>query len=181
MQAVVPIFYFNDQNSSTEFTSSQVRRRNTPLASNEENAENVSDRTEECSLGSNIRFINTNYNDKNPTVLEYFKSVYTDYCKGNTNRCCFRRNSNQTNTRTSYRTGYTYTRDILEENDFMGETRDFESSLSRNMEHMFKLLVIGDPGIGKTSLVQYYAYSHYPKDYKMTIGGKYFIDMINNK
>jgi Ras-related protein Rab-7L1 len=42
-------------------------------------------------------------------------------------------------------------------------------------EVLFKVLIIGDPTVGKTSFVQRYVNNLYRRDYKMTIGGKDFI------
>lgn len=39
-------------------------------------------------------------------------------------------------------------------------------------EILFKVIIIGDPTVGKTSLVQRYVNDAYRRDYKMTIGGK---------
>ncbi|KAK6177567.1 hypothetical protein SNE40_015642 [Patella caerulea] len=38
-------------------------------------------------------------------------------------------------------------------------------------ELLFKVIIIGDPTVGKTSFVQRYVNNSYRKDYKMTIGG----------
>ena len=38
-------------------------------------------------------------------------------------------------------------------------------------EILFKVLIIGDPTVGKTSFVHRYVNNIYKKDYKMTIGG----------
>lgn len=40
-------------------------------------------------------------------------------------------------------------------------------------EVLFKVLIIGDPTVGKTSFVQRYVNNLFRRDYKMTIGGKY--------
>lgn len=39
-------------------------------------------------------------------------------------------------------------------------------------EILFKVIIIGDPTVGKTSFVQRYVNDAYRRDYKMTIGGK---------
>ena len=39
----------------------------------------------------------------------------------------------------------------------------------------FKIIVIGDPAVGKTSLVQKFTTGNYTSDYKNTIGAEYFI------
>lgn len=38
-------------------------------------------------------------------------------------------------------------------------------------EVLFKVLIIGDPTVGKTSFVQRYVNNSFRRDYKMTIGG----------
>lgn len=38
-------------------------------------------------------------------------------------------------------------------------------------EILFKVIIIGDPTVGKTSFVQRYVNDSYRRDYKMTIGG----------
>lgn len=43
--------------------------------------------------------------------------------------------------------------------------------MGRN-DYMFKVLVIGDAEVGKTSLVQRYANDSFNKRYKATIGGE---------
>jgi Ras-related protein Rab-7L1 len=40
-------------------------------------------------------------------------------------------------------------------------------------ELLFKIIIIGDPAVGKTSFVQRYVNDSYRRDYKMTIGGKF--------
>lgn len=39
-------------------------------------------------------------------------------------------------------------------------------------DHMFKVLIIGDVTVGKTSLVQRYANDSFNKHYKSTVGGE---------
>uniref|UniRef100_A0A2C9JPJ6 Ras-related protein Rab n=1 Tax=Biomphalaria glabrata TaxID=6526 RepID=A0A2C9JPJ6_BIOGL len=39
-------------------------------------------------------------------------------------------------------------------------------------EVLFKVIVIGDPTVGKTSFVQKYVNDSFRRDYKMTIGGQ---------
>lgn len=41
-------------------------------------------------------------------------------------------------------------------------------------DHMFKVLIIGDATVGKTSLVQRYANDSFNKHYKSTVGGELF-------
>nr|KAF6414118.1 RAB29, member RAS oncogene family [Molossus molossus] len=38
-------------------------------------------------------------------------------------------------------------------------------------DHLFKVLVVGDPAVGKTSLVQRYSQDSFNKHYKSTVGG----------
>lgn len=38
-------------------------------------------------------------------------------------------------------------------------------------EILFKVIIIGNPTVGKTSFVQRYVNESYRRDYKMTIGG----------
>lgn len=40
-------------------------------------------------------------------------------------------------------------------------------------ELLFKIIIIGDPTVGKTSFIQRYVNDSYRRDYKMTIGGKF--------
>lgn len=40
-------------------------------------------------------------------------------------------------------------------------------------DHMFKVLIIGDATVGKTSLVQRYANDSFNKHYKSTVGGEF--------
>ena len=40
-------------------------------------------------------------------------------------------------------------------------------------ELLFKIIIIGDPTVGKTSFVQRYVNDSFRRDYKMTIGGKF--------
>lgn len=39
-------------------------------------------------------------------------------------------------------------------------------------DHLFKVLVVGDPAVGKTSLVQRYSQDSFCKHYKSTVGGE---------
>lgn len=39
-------------------------------------------------------------------------------------------------------------------------------------DHLFKVLVVGDAAVGKTSLVQRYSQDSFSKHYKSTVGGK---------
>ena len=41
------------------------------------------------------------------------------------------------------------------------------------MEKLFKVIIIGDPTVGKTSFVQRYVHESFRRDYKGTIGGNY--------
>ncbi|EDL39697.1 RAB7, member RAS oncogene family-like 1, isoform CRA_b [Mus musculus] len=38
-------------------------------------------------------------------------------------------------------------------------------------DHLFKVLVVGDAAVGKTSLVQRYSQDSFSKHYKSTVGG----------
>lgn len=56
-------------------------------------------------------------------------------------------------------------------------TACFSLRLYRSMghhDHMFKVLIIGDATVGKTSLVQRYANDSFNKHYKSTVGGEWF-------
>ncbi|ELT94920.1 hypothetical protein CAPTEDRAFT_101663 [Capitella teleta] len=46
------------------------------------------------------------------------------------------------------------------------------------MDRTFKLLTIGDPGVGKTSLVQRYVHGYYTKDYKATLGVDFALKLV---
>lgn len=37
-------------------------------------------------------------------------------------------------------------------------------------EHTFKVLVIGDIGTGKTSIIKRYVHNYYPQNYRSTVG-----------
>lgn len=39
-------------------------------------------------------------------------------------------------------------------------------------DHLFKVLVVGDAAVGKTSLVQRYSQDSFSKHYKSTVGGE---------
>ena len=49
----------------------------------------------------------------------------------------------------------------------------FQDKMGRTL--VFKVLVIGDPTTGKTSLVRRYVSGLFMRDYKATLGGKYYI------
>ncbi len=46
-------------------------------------------------------------------------------------------------------------------------------------EYAIKIVIIGEPGVGKTSLVQKFVSGHFSKDYRSTIGTNIFTKKIN--
>lgn len=53
------------------------------------------------------------------------------------------------------------------------------SDYSRGMEKMFKVLLIGDPSVGKTSFVQRYINNDFRLDYKGTVGVDFALKVIH--
>ncbi len=45
------------------------------------------------------------------------------------------------------------------------------------MEKLFKLIIIGDPTVGKTSFINKYVHNSYRRDYKGTIGGRILVQL----
>lgn len=45
-------------------------------------------------------------------------------------------------------------------------------------EKLFKVIIIGDPTVGKTSFVQRYVQNSYKRDYKGTVGVDFALKMI---
>ena len=46
------------------------------------------------------------------------------------------------------------------------------------MERLFKILIIGDPTVGKTSFVQRYVNDTFRRDYKGTIGVNFALKVV---
>jgi small GTP-binding protein len=49
------------------------------------------------------------------------------------------------------------------------------------MTYLFKIIIIGDPGVGKTSLVKKFVTNKFSKDYRITIGTNIFTKEISLK
>ncbi|XP_053562583.1 ras-related protein Rab-7L1 isoform X2 [Bombina bombina] len=47
-----------------------------------------------------------------------------------------------------------------------------------NLDHLFKVLVVGDAQVGKTSLLHRYVYDVFCKEYKMTIGVDFALKIV---
>lgn len=48
-------------------------------------------------------------------------------------------------------------------------------------ERLFKVIIIGDPTVGKTSFVQRYVNDTYKRDYKGTVGGNFILFLNGTK
>ncbi|MBN3283476.1 RAB38 protein, partial [Polyodon spathula] len=46
-------------------------------------------------------------------------------------------------------------------------------------EHLYKILVIGDLGVGKTSIIKRYVHQHYSQNYRATIGVDFALKVLN--
>lgn len=46
-------------------------------------------------------------------------------------------------------------------------------------EHLFKILVIGDSGVGKTSFVNRYVRNHFSAQMKLTVGADFSMKVID--
>ncbi|XP_021912816.1 ras-related protein Rab-7L1-like [Zootermopsis nevadensis] len=54
----------------------------------------------------------------------------------------------------------------------------FYSEISPVAEKLFKVIVVGDPTVGKTSFVQRYVQNSYKKDYKGTVGVDFALKVV---
>lgn len=50
---------------------------------------------------------------------------------------------------------------------------------SLQKEHLYKVLVIGDLGVGKTSLIRRYVHQTYSTNYRATIGVDFALKVLN--
>ena len=57
-------------------------------------------------------------------------------------------------------------------------TADRPCDCFSNMERLFKILIIGDPTVGKTSFVQRYVNDTFRRDYKGTIGVDFALKVV---
>lgn len=54
-----------------------------------------------------------------------------------------------------------------------------EGSVTKCEEYLFKVLVVGEPLVGKTSIIQRYVNRHFIQDCKRTIGVDFALKVIN--
>jgi Ras-related protein Rab-7L1 len=52
------------------------------------------------------------------------------------------------------------------------------SEISAAPEKLFKVIIIGDPTVGKTSFVQRYVQNSYKRDYKGTVGVDFALKVV---
>lgn len=52
------------------------------------------------------------------------------------------------------------------------------SEISATPENLFKVIIIGDPTVGKTSFVQRYVENSYKRDYKGTVGVDFALKVV---
>jgi Ras-related protein Rab-7L1 len=57
-------------------------------------------------------------------------------------------------------------------------TMDLYSEISPAPEKLFKVIIIGDPTVGKTSFVQRYVQNSYKRDYKGTVGVDFALKVV---
>lgn len=50
---------------------------------------------------------------------------------------------------------------------------------SNQKEHLYKILVIGDLGVGKTSIIKRYVHQTYSANYRATIGVDFALKVLN--
>jgi GTPase SAR1 and related small G proteins len=55
---------------------------------------------------------------------------------------------------------------------------DMSSEISPASEKLFKVIIIGDPTVGKTSFVQRYVQNSYKRDYKGTVGVDFALKVV---
>ncbi|KPP59419.1 hypothetical protein Z043_122658, partial [Scleropages formosus] len=51
--------------------------------------------------------------------------------------------------------------------------------MQQEHEHLFKILVIGDIGVGKTSIIKRYVHHVFSQHYRATIGVDFALKVIN--
>jgi Ras-related protein Rab-7L1 len=57
-------------------------------------------------------------------------------------------------------------------------TMDLYSEISLAPEKLFKVIIIGDPTVGKTSFVRRYVQNSYKRDYKGTVGVDFALKVV---
>uniref|UniRef100_A0A4W5LQ06 RAB38, member RAS onco family n=1 Tax=Hucho hucho TaxID=62062 RepID=A0A4W5LQ06_9TELE len=50
---------------------------------------------------------------------------------------------------------------------------------NNHKEHLFKILVIGDLGVGKTSIIKRYVHQNFSPNYRATIGVDFALKVLN--
>lgn len=50
---------------------------------------------------------------------------------------------------------------------------------NHNKEHLYKILVIGDLGVGKTSIIKRYVHHNFSPNYRATIGVDFALKVLN--
>uniref|UniRef100_A0A8C2X209 Ras-related protein Rab n=1 Tax=Cyclopterus lumpus TaxID=8103 RepID=A0A8C2X209_CYCLU len=59
------------------------------------------------------------------------------------------------------------------------KVKPYNSSNNHNKEHLYKILVIGDLGVGKTSIIKRYVHHNYSPNYRATIGVDFALKVLN--
>lgn len=60
-----------------------------------------------------------------------------------------------------------------------GDTAQSAAMQSSQKEHLYKILVIGDLGVGKTSIIKRYVHQTYSTNYRATIGVDFALKVLN--
>lgn len=55
----------------------------------------------------------------------------------------------------------------------------FSTMHNKQKEHLYKILVIGDLGVGKTSIIKRYVHQTYSTNYRATIGVDFALKVLN--